>query len=166
MDTSVFDGRLGYFYPHKFQICAIHDIPCHRNQIVYLIAKTGSRKLAVLLSLGSLQTSVTVTIVPLVGLGSNQVKNGSNEDNLINAYHLDKHCGNDGKTLRDWLLLLSDDEAEHVSILLCASPQSLQVGIFWHQYLSTIALCDMIRLIVIDEAHCMAQDGRHFCPEF
>jgi hypothetical protein len=34
----------------------------------------GFGKLAVLLTVGSLQTGVTVTKVPLVGLGSDQVK--------------------------------------------------------------------------------------------
>jgi superfamily II DNA helicase RecQ len=155
-----------FFIRTNFQIRAIHDIMFHCDQIVYLIAKMGSRKLAVLLTVGSLQTGVTVTMVPLVGLGSNQVKNGSNEDNLIKAYHLDEHRGTDGKTLMDWLLLLSNDKADHVSIFLYSSPQSPKVGTFWHQCLSTITSCDMIRLIAIDEVHCMAQDGRHFCPEF
>ncbi len=56
----------GILYPHKFQICAIHDIVFHGNQIICLIAKMGSGKLAVLLTVGSLQTGVTVTMVPLV----------------------------------------------------------------------------------------------------
>ncbi len=81
---------------------------------------------------------MTVTMVPLVGLGSDQIKYGSNEDNLIKAYHLDEHRGNDGKALRDWLLLLSDDKAITVFIFLYASPQSLQVGTFWHKCLSTL----------------------------
>jgi superfamily II DNA helicase RecQ len=156
----------GILYPHEFQIPAIHNIAFHCDQIIYLSAKTGSGKLAVLLTVGSIQTSVTVTMVPLVGLGSNQVKNRSNDNNLIKACHLDEHHGNDNKALRNWLMLLSDEEADHVSIFLYASPQSLQVGKFWHQCLSTITSHDMIRLIVIDVAHCVAQDGRHFYPEF
>jgi hypothetical protein len=69
-------------------------------------------------------------MAPFIGLGSNQVKNRSNDNNLIKASHLDENCGNDGKALRDWLLLLSDDKANHVSIFLYAPPQSLQVGTF------------------------------------
>jgi hypothetical protein len=118
---SLLDNR-GILYPHKIQICAIHDIAFHCDQIIHLIAKTGSGKLAVPLTVGSLQTGVTVRMVPLVGLGSNQVKNGCNEDNLIKAYHLEKHRGNDGKALRDWLQFLSDDEADHVSIFCMLLP--------------------------------------------
>jgi hypothetical protein len=77
----------GILYPHKCQIGAIHNIVFHCNQIVHLIAKMGSGKFVVPLTIGSLQTGVMVTMVPLIGLGSDQVKNGSNEDNLIKAYH-------------------------------------------------------------------------------
>jgi hypothetical protein len=120
----------GILYLHKFQIRAIPDIAFHCDQITYLFAKTGTGKSAVPLTVGSLQTGMTVTMVPLIGLGSNQVINGSNEDNLIKAYHLDQHRGDEGKVLRDRLLLLSDDKANHVSIFFYPSSQSLQVRTF------------------------------------
>ena len=97
----------------------IHDIAFHRYQIIHLIAKTGFGKLAVPLTVGSLQTGVRVTMVPLIGLGSNQVKNGSNEDNLIKAYHLDKHHGNEGKALSDRLLFFYQMMKPIMSLLSC-----------------------------------------------
>jgi hypothetical protein len=109
----------GILYPHEFQICLIHNIAFHCNQIIYLIAKMGSGKLAVLLTIGSLQTGVMVTMIPLVGLGSKQVENGSNVDNLIKAYHLDKHHGNEGKALSDRLLFFYQMMKPIMSLLSC-----------------------------------------------
>jgi hypothetical protein len=54
--------------PHEFQSRAIHHVAFHCNQIVYIVAKTSSGKSAIPLSIGSLQTGVTLSMVPLVGL--------------------------------------------------------------------------------------------------
>jgi superfamily II DNA helicase RecQ len=117
------------------------------------------------LTVGSLQGGVTLTMVPLIGLGSDQVTKSSNEINNIESYHLDEHCGIDGHLLRDLLLSLNRNEASYVLIFLYASLQSLQVGTFWFQCLSILASHDMLRLIVINEAHSIAQDGQNFWPE-
>jgi hypothetical protein len=58
---------------------------------MYLIAKTGLGKLAVPLTVGSMQNNVTLTMVPLVGLGSDQVSKSTNKANMIKSYHLDEH---------------------------------------------------------------------------
>jgi hypothetical protein len=151
----------GIHSPHEFQLCTIHHIAFQCNQLLYIITKTGSGKSAIPLTIGLLQTGVTLLMVPLVGLGSDQVNKKSNNDNLIEAYHLNKHRGVDGKALRVHLLSLNKQEANHVSIFLYASPQSLQVGTFWYQCLLTLLSCNMV-LIVIDEAHTVTQDGRSF----
>jgi superfamily II DNA helicase RecQ len=156
----------GIRFPHEFQICAVHHIAFHHDQIVYIVAKTGSGKSAIPLSIGSLQTGVTLTMVPLVGLGSDQVNNSRNRNNLIKAYHLDKNRGRDGYTLRSRLLSLHPREAECVSIFLYALPQSLKDGSFWYKCLFELASKNLIRLICIDEAHSVAQDGRNFRQEF
>ena len=49
---------------------------------------------------------------------------------------------------------------------LYASPQSLKDGSFWYKCLFELASKNLIRLICIDEAHSVAQDGRNFRPEF
>jgi hypothetical protein len=93
----------GVQYPHEFQLRAIHHVAFHHDQIVYIIAMTGSGKLAIPLPIRSLQTGVTCLMVPLVGLGSDQVNNSKNSKILIEAYHLDKNRGCDGYALRSWL---------------------------------------------------------------
>ena len=156
----------GIQFPHKFQICAIHHVAFHCNQIVYIVAKTGSGKSAIPLSIGSLQTGVTLLMVPLIGFGSDQVNNSRNSKNLSEAYHLDENRGHDGFALRSWLLSLHPHEAEFVSIFLYASPQSLKESSFWFTCLFELALKNLIQQICIDEAHSVAQDGRNFRPEF
>jgi hypothetical protein len=64
----------GILSPHEWQIRAIHNVAFTRDQLIYLVAKTGSGKSAVPMTVGSLQMGVTLTMVPLVGLGSDQVK--------------------------------------------------------------------------------------------
>ena len=155
----------GIQFPHDWQIRAIHVIAFSRDTSTFLIAKTGSGKSAVPLTVGSLLTGITLTMVPLVGLGSDQVNKCSNDVNYIEGYHLDEHRGSDARLLRDRLISLNEDEAEYVSVFLYASPQSLQVGKFWYKTLMNLASKNLIRLIVVDEAHTVAQDGRDFRPE-
>ncbi len=125
MDTSVYAGQLGYSLSAQIShLCdSRHHVSSQSDYISH--CKDGLQKIGGSANHWITPTSVTVTMVPLVGLGSDQVKSGSNEENLIKAYHLDIHRGDDGKALRDRLLLLSDNEANHVSILLYASPKSL-----------------------------------------
>jgi superfamily II DNA helicase RecQ len=68
--------------------------------------------------------------------------------------------------MRECLLSLKACEAKHVLIFLYASLQSLQVGTIWYRTLLTLASRYLIWLIVVDEAHSVAQDNRNFCPDF
>jgi hypothetical protein len=90
ISQSMLDN-LGILHLHKFQIRAIHNIACQRDQLVYLIMKMGLDNSAILLTVGLQQMVVTLLTVHLVGLGSNQVNNSLNEDNFIESYHLDEH---------------------------------------------------------------------------
>ncbi len=112
--------------PNEFQIQAVHSIAFCRDRLVYLIAKTGLGKSAVSLTVGSMQNGVTLTKVLLIGLGSDQVSKSTNEANMIESYHLDKHRGIDSQVLRDCLLSLNWREADHILIYLYAFPHSLQ----------------------------------------
>ena len=108
--------------------------------MVYVCAKTGSGKLAIPLTAGSLLTRVIITLVPLVGLGSNQVSKSTNDSSFIEAYHVNEHRGPDATLLKKSLLSITDAEANNVSIFLYMSPQSLQPNLFWHKVLRELAL--------------------------
>jgi superfamily II DNA helicase RecQ len=84
-------------HPRDFQIRAVSTLAFQRDRLQYLIAKTGSGKSAIPLAVGALQNGITLTMVPLVGLGSDQVSKSSNENNYIEAYHLDEHMGIDAQ---------------------------------------------------------------------
>jgi hypothetical protein len=104
----------GINFPHEFQVRAINNIAFCHDWLVYIIAKTGSGKSAISRTVGSLQTGITLTMAPLIRLGSNQVNSVQNGDNFIEAYHLDKHRGVFGKDLCKQLLSLHPLKADHV----------------------------------------------------
>ena len=92
---------------------------------MYVISKTGSGKSAAPLSITTLRCGITIVLVPLLGLGSDQVKKASREERGIRAYHVDEHRGPNGVLLRDWLMNMTDDECETSTTILFISPQSL-----------------------------------------
>jgi hypothetical protein len=61
----------------------------------------GLGKLAIPLTIASMQNGITLMIVTLVGLGSNQVSKSTNKANFIETYHLDDHRGVNAQVLRE-----------------------------------------------------------------
>mmetsp|Transcript_15257 Transcript_15257/g.32288 ORF Transcript_15257/g.32288 Transcript_15257/m.32288 type:complete len:100 (+) Transcript_15257:682-981(+) len=78
-------------------------------------------------------------MVPLVGLGSDQVEKAWSIENNVEAYHVDEHKFGDAHALRDRLTYLTDEERDHVSIMLFMSPQSLTEGSSWLKLLERTA---------------------------
>ena len=79
--------------PHDFQVVAINQGNFNDDTVMYLISKTGSGKSAVPLTIATLRHGITIVLVPLLGLGSDQVKKASRVDKCIHAYHVDEHRG-------------------------------------------------------------------------
>jgi hypothetical protein len=108
----------GIHHPHEFQISAIHQAAFTRDEMLYIIAKTGSGKSAILLTVGTLLTGVVITLVPLVDLGSNRVSKSCNAANYVEAYHVNKHRRKDCKKLRYCLDAMTAREADYVNFSL------------------------------------------------
>ena len=87
--------------------------------------KTTEGKSLIPLTLATIFNGVTVVLVPLIGLGSDQVKKASVPEHNVEAYHVDEHKFEDARKLRTHLQSLSDDEAKNVTIILYMSPQFL-----------------------------------------
>ena len=136
------------------------------DTLLYIIAKTGSGKSAIPLTTGTLTSGVIITLVPLIGLGSDQVAKSRNANHYIEAYHLDEQNNESARELSKRLNTMHQTEANHCTIFLYLSPWALQLDLLWLKLLEKIAKRGYLRLICIDEAHSIEQDGRSFRPEF
>ena len=87
--------------------------------------KTADSKSLVPLTLAAIFRGVTIVLVPLVGLGSDQVDKANVTHHNVFAYHVDEHKFEDAQKIRNWLINMSADKAEHVSTILYMSLQSL-----------------------------------------
>ena len=108
--------------PCDFQIVSINRGAYSNDTVMYLISKTGSGKSAVPLTIAMLCRGVTIVLVPLLGLGSHQVKKASRAEKGLCWYHVDEHKGADGTLLRNWLLNMTDEESQTQTTILFMSP--------------------------------------------
>ena len=85
--------------------------------------------------MAAVKRKVMVILVPLVGLGSDQVAKSVVSDHNVEAYHVDEHKGQDAYDLRDCLLRLrmDDKEMDNISIILYISPSSF-MSYHWPRY--------------------------------
>ena len=88
-----------------------------------------------------------------------------NANHYIEAYHLDEQTNESARELSKRLNTLHQTEANHCTIFLYVSLRALQLESSW-KLLEKIAKRGYLRLICIDEAHSIEQDGRSFRPEF
>ena len=152
--------------PRDFQIEAIHHLAFNDDTALHLIRKTADGKSLVPLGVAALRCAITLVLVPLVGLGSDQVGKAINVDHNLEAYHIDEHKREDAKLLCSRLLSMSDEEAKHITTLLYLSPQALSTGSQWLTIMKELARKGRISMFVIDEAHYVEQAGRSFRKEF
>ena len=64
-------------------------------------------------------------LVPLIGLGGDQVVKSAVSEHNVKAYHADKHKSQDAYNLQDRLLSMDDEGINFISIILYISPLSL-----------------------------------------
>ena len=114
-----------------------------------------------------LRNGVAIILVPLHGLGSDQVEKANLPSSGVEAYYVSEHKNADASALRKRLHSYSLDEAEEVTIILFVSPSSLSHESPWFiNVFSTLARRDLISIFCIDEAHSLEQAGRSFRTEF
>ncbi|KAL7526440.1 hypothetical protein ACHAXR_003455 [Thalassiosira sp. AJA248-18] len=141
------------------------------SQVLYLIRKTGEGKSLVILTTATMLRGVTVVMVPLIGLGSDQVNKSFSLRDGVEAYHVDENRGEDFLLLvkRLYSIKKRDDGRTTNSIILYCSPQSLSPTSLFSQCLKTLAKRNIITSVFIDEAHSIHRDGyngSNFRPEF
>jgi superfamily II DNA helicase RecQ len=133
--------------------------------VISISAKTGYGKSAIPAGIGSLRRGIVLTLVPLLGLGSDLVNKSVNLERGMEAYHVDEHRGDDAIMLADRLSSFSEEEAEHITIQLFVSPRSLTPDSPWAPVFRRLANRGLISVFCINEAHSIHRQ-QHFCPEF
>ena len=104
--------------PRDFQVDAGKRLAFFPNTLLYIISKTGSEKSAIPLTTGTLTSGVIITLVPLIGLGSDQVAKSRNANHYIEAYHLDEQNNESARELSKRLNTMHQTEANHCTIFL------------------------------------------------
>jgi superfamily II DNA helicase RecQ len=139
--------------PKPFQVEAITCLCFLTERRLYLVRKTGDGKSAVILASATILRGITLVLVPLLGLGCDQVAKAFRLEQRVEAYHLNEHRGPDYITLRDRLLKIRKKRSQ--SIILFTSPQALKKHSLWHPVFKALFSRQLFSLMVIDEAHCV-----------
>jgi hypothetical protein len=88
--------------------------------------KDRRREVAMVLTTSTILRGITLVVVPLLGLGCDQVAKTQHCHYKIEAFHLDKNRGQYQLTIQQHLLTITHHHSQ--SIILFASPQSLKEG--------------------------------------
>ncbi len=86
----------------EFQIQAICHGIFHDETVMYVAEKNGYGKSLIPITIASIRKGITIVLVLLIGLGSDQVAKSMFANKGIEAYHVDEHqTPDDAKLLRD-----------------------------------------------------------------
>ena len=105
-------------------------------RFMFLLRKTGDENSAVILCADTMLRGMIVTMVPLIGLGSDQANKSKNLEQMVESYHLDKFKGEAAKVLRGWLMMYEKSHCR--TIILYISPMQLTKESIWCATLSKL----------------------------
>ena len=158
---TAFTATLG-FPPRPIQCLAVFLV-AFLGLTTLLVSGTGTGKTAVMQITSILLGGITIVIVPLNGLGSDQKNRANAATNKIEAYHFDS-IKNPKEQQRLCKYLLSD-EVKGKSIILFASPQHLDNNI-WAKLIHECINQEKITSLFVDEAHAVVMAGKTYRDEF
>ena len=158
INRKIIEGAIGDVFkidtPRPFQTEAVNYSAFYDDSFLYMIRKTADGKSLVPLTVAAIRRGVNVVLVPLIGLGSDQVEKASIPGQNYEAYHFDEHKYNDAKALRSRILGMDKAEAENVTIVGFLSPQALTSSSSWFLMLKKLASRGLISSITIESPHC------------
>ena len=97
----------GIMTPRPFQIEAIRHGLFVKGCMLHIIRKTAEGKYLIPLTITAFCCGITIVLVPLIGLGSDQVNSVNVPDHNIESYHLNEQKESDGTQLGRYLLSIS-----------------------------------------------------------
>ena len=100
----------GVVSPRDFQIEGIHHSAFNDDSYLFVSQPTAKGKSLIPLAVNALRRGVGINLVPLIGLGSDQVEKAIFTEHNAEAYHADEHRKKDGRYLRQRLLGATDEE--------------------------------------------------------
>jgi hypothetical protein len=178
-DLSIIQDVVADLYPsistiRDFQYEAIHQLAFNDDASLILIRCTADGKSLVPAITSALRGGVSIILVPLHGLGSDQVESAENNQFGIEAYYVDEHHFSNAKMLQGRLKLYSKQEAEESTIILYVSPNSIREYTDstrkhrnpWFPIFYSLAKEGIISLLAIDEAHAVEQAGQSIRRKF
>ena len=112
---------------------------------------------------------VSLVVVPLVAVGSDQASNlfySANTDASVYAEHLDSiREARDVKEMINFLESLDQRNASRISVSLYISP-AIYNSNRWKRVINVLIQRKLVRFLYIDECHYITSAGRHFRPDF
>ena len=151
--------------PRPFQLEAIHHCTFNDDTCLSICRGTADGKSLVPKTLTILRRGIALILVPLVGLGTDQVEKAYLEEHGIESYHVDEHKRHDGVMLMRRLKSATMDELKYRRIMAFVGPGSF-TDPAWVRIWERLARQGLISYLCIDEAHEVEQSGRSFRPAF
>jgi len=106
-------------HAHPYQIETIYHGIRENDTAMYLVRKTSDGKSLVPQTIAFFRGGISVTLVPLIGLGCHQADKSSVAEHNLEAYHVDEYHGEDAKRLCKRLNGMSTEEAKEITISCC-----------------------------------------------
>jgi hypothetical protein len=126
--NQVISDFYGINEPRDFQVQAIHYLAFHDNPSLVLLCRTADGKSLVPLTTSILRCGITLVLVPLHGLGSDQVDKATVLDRGVEAYYIDEHKAQNANTLKNRLMAYSHQEEAESSTICCSSMVDMKSG--------------------------------------